>query len=97
MNIMPSISILTVAGAAIGILAILLWYVSREVRLEQAALVKARFAQLHESQLEAYEKARIDCYLSEVNTGRMTLEEAQRAASADRAAIHWTAIPWQGS
>jgi len=79
MNIMPSISILAFAGVATAIIAALLWCVSGEARFERANLSKARLAQLHRPQLGAYEKARIDRYLNEVNAGRMTFEEAQHA------------------
>ena len=83
MDIMPSTSILALAGTAIGILAIFLWYLSRAAQREQAALVKARFARLRESQLGAYEKARVDRYLNDVNASRPTPEEAQHGIAAE--------------
>jgi hypothetical protein len=69
----------------IALLAVLLLsYVSDKARHRKADLVKARLAQLREPQLGAYEKARIDRFLNEVNTGRMTFEEAQQARSCER-------------
>jgi hypothetical protein len=83
MDIMPSISILALAGAAIGIIAIFLWYLSRAARREHAALVKVHFAQLRESKLGACEKARVNRYLNDLNAGRLTPEEAQRGIAAE--------------
>ena len=83
MDILPSTSILALAAAAIGILAIFMWYLSRAARCEQAVLVKARLAQLRESQLGAYEKARVNRYLNDLNAGRLTPEEAQRGIAAE--------------
>ncbi len=83
MNVMPSISILAAEGGVIAILAALLWYVSWQARLERARLAKARLAHLHEPQLGAYEKARIERYLDEVHAGRMTFEQAQRAIATE--------------
>ena len=40
-------------------------------------------AQLREPQLGAYEKARIGRFLNEVNTGRMTFEQAQHAIGSE--------------
>lgn len=80
---MPSISILGSVGGTIAIIAARLWQVSRKSRLERARLIKARFADLHKPQLGAYEKARIERYLNEVNAGRMTCEEAQHAIATE--------------
>ena len=85
---MPSISILAAAGSAIAILAIWLWYVSRQARIELAHLVKARLARVHEPQLGAYEKARVGRYLNEVRAGRMTFEQAQRAIATEWIAVY---------
>ena len=78
MNIMPSISLLAAGGGVIAILAALLWYVLGQARLELA-----RLAHLHEPQLGAYEKARIERYLNEVHAGRMTFEQAQHAIATE--------------
>jgi hypothetical protein len=83
MNIMPSISILAAGGGVIGIPAALLWYVSWQARLKLARLAKARLAHLHEPQLGAYEKARIERYLNEVRAGQMTFEQAQHAIATE--------------
>jgi hypothetical protein len=83
MNTIPFILIFAVGGSVIGILAALLWCVSYKARDKKAALVKARLAQLREPQLGAYEKARIARFLNEVNTGRMTFEQAQHAIGAE--------------
>jgi hypothetical protein len=89
MNIMPSISILLAGSGLIAILAALLWYVSEQARLELARLAKARLAHMHEPQLGAYEKARIERYLNEVNAGRMTFEQAQQAIATEWIAAYW--------
>jgi len=73
---MSSISILGLAGVAIAILAPWLWHVSRRAQLEQTRLVKARLTHSHDSQLGAYEKARVERYLNEAHAGRMTFEQA---------------------
>ena len=83
MNTMPFVFILGVGAIVITILAALLWCVSYRARDEKAALVKARLAQLRETQLGAYEKARIDRFLNEVNAGRMTFEQAQHAIGSE--------------
>ena len=83
MNTIPFILIFAVGGSVIGILAALLWCVSYKARDKKAGLVKARLAQLREPQLGAYEKARIARFLNEVNTGRMTFEQAQHAIGAE--------------
>jgi hypothetical protein len=83
MNIMPSISLLAAGAGLIAILAALLWYVPGQARLELARLAKARLAHLHEPQLGAYEKARIERYLNEVHAGRMTFEQAQHAIATE--------------
>ena len=44
---------------------------------------KSPLAQLHEPQLGAYEKARVDRFLNEVNTRRMTFEQAQHAIGSE--------------
>jgi hypothetical protein len=82
MNTIPFIFILAVGASVIAILAASLWCVYK-ARDEKAALVKARLAQLREPQLGAYEKARIDRYLNEVNAGRMTFEQAQHAIGSE--------------
>src|SRR5260370_26556619 len=79
MNTMPFVFILGVGASVITILAALLWCVSYRARDEKAGLVKARLAQLRETQLGAYEKARIDRFLNEVNADRMTFEQAKNA------------------
>jgi hypothetical protein len=83
MNTMPFVFILGVGASVITILAALLWCVSYRARDEKAALVKARLAQLRETQLGAYEKTRIDRFLNEVNAGRMTFEEAQQGIARE--------------
>jgi hypothetical protein len=83
MNTMPFVFILGVGASVITILAALLWCVSYRARDEKAALVKARLAQLRETQLGAYEKARIDRFLNDVNAGRMTFEQAQHAIGSE--------------
>ncbi len=80
---MPSISILATGAGTIAILAVWLWFVSRQARLEQTRLAKARLAHLHQPQLGAYEKARIERYLNEIHAGRMTCEEAQHAIATE--------------
>jgi hypothetical protein len=88
MNTMPFVFILGVGASVITILAALLWCVSYRARDEKAALVKARLAQLRETQLGAYEKARIDRFLNEVNAGRMTFEQAQHAIATEWIAVY---------
>jgi len=83
MNTIPFIFILAFGASVIAILAALLWCVSYKARDKKAGLVKARLAQLREPQLGAYEKARIDRFLNEVNTGRMTFEQAQHAIGSE--------------
>jgi hypothetical protein len=83
MNTMPSIFILAAGATVIALLAALLSYVSDKARDKKADLVKARLAQLREPQLGAYEKARVDRFLNEVNTGRMTFEQAQHAIGSE--------------
>jgi hypothetical protein len=83
MNTMPFVFILGVGASVITILAALLWCVSYRARDEKASLVKARLAQLRETQLGAYEKARIDRFLNEVNAGRMTFEQAQQGIARE--------------
>jgi hypothetical protein len=81
MNTIPFI--LAVGASLIAILAALLWRASNKARNEKAGLVKVRLAQLRERQLGAYEKARIDRFLNEVNTGRITFEQAQHAIGSE--------------
>jgi hypothetical protein len=83
MNAMASIFILAAGATVIALLAALLSYVSDKAREKKARLAKARLAQLREPQLGAYEKARIDRFLNEVNTGRMTLEQAQQGIGSE--------------
>lgn len=83
MNIMPSILILAVGAAVIALLGALLSYVSDKTRDRKASLAKARLAQIGEPQLGAYEKARIDRFLNELNAGRMTFEQAQQAIGSE--------------
>jgi len=83
MNTMPFVFILGVGASVITILAALLLCVSYRARDEKATLVKARLAQLRETELGAYEKARIDRFLNEVNAGRMTFEQAQHAIGSE--------------
>jgi len=83
MNTMPSIFILAAGASVIALLAALLSYVSDKARDKKADLVKARLAQLREPKLGAYEKARVDRFLNEVNTGRMTFEQAQHAIGSE--------------
>jgi hypothetical protein len=83
MNAMFLISVLAAVVSAIAILAALRWYVSCKARDEKADLAKTRLASLREPRLGAYEKARIERFLDEVNSGRMTFEEAQYAIGAE--------------
>jgi hypothetical protein len=83
MNAMSLISILAAVASAIAILAALRWYVSGKARDEKADLAKTRLASLRELRLGACEKARIERFLDEVNSGRMTFEEAQYAIGAE--------------
>ena len=83
MNAMASIFILASGATVIALLAALLSYVSDKARDKKAGLAEARLAQLREPQLGAYEKARIDRFLNEVNTGRMTLEQAQQGIGSE--------------
>jgi hypothetical protein len=79
----PGLSIPGVAGGAIAFLAGCRSYISRRAHLVQARLAKARLAHLHQPQLGAYEKARVERYLNEVHAGRMTCEEAQLAIASE--------------
>jgi len=74
------------AGITIGILVAWLRHVSRRARLERTFLAEARLTHTHESKLGAYEKARVERYLNEVDAGRMTFGQAQHAI-----AIAWIA------
>jgi hypothetical protein len=80
---MPSISVLAAGAGTIAILAAWLWFVSRQARLEQTRLVKARLAHLNQPRFGGYEKARVERYLNEIHAGRMTCEEAQHAIATE--------------
>ena len=74
MNIVSSERCLSAQGRITGILA---------------GLVKTLPGQPREP-LGAYEKARIDRFLNEVNAGRMTSDEAQQAIGAEWIAAYGT-------
>ena len=61
-------SILGAAGSAITILPAWRPYVSRRAGLAEARLAKVRLAHLHQPQLGAYEKARVERYLNEIRS-----------------------------
>jgi uncharacterized protein with PIN domain len=83
MNTISCIVILVAGASAIALAAALLSYVSDRARSRKAKLVEARLAQQREPQIGAYEKARIERFLNEINTGRMTFEQAQHAIARE--------------
>jgi hypothetical protein len=81
MNTIPFSFIPAVGAGLIATLAALLWRISDKARDEKA--VRARLAQLRETQLGAYEKARIDRFLNGVNTGQVTFGRHFRRSHKD--------------
>lgn len=89
-------SILGDAGGAMTILRAWRPYVSRRADLAEARLAKVRLAHLHQPQLGAYEKARVERYLNEIRVGRMTYAEAQHAIASEWIAAYGPMVPNRG-
>jgi hypothetical protein len=83
MNSMLAISKRTGRVAVISMLADLRRRISRKIWLELNGRIRTRLGRAHETQLGAYEKARISRYLVEVNSGRMSCEDAQQSIAKE--------------
>ena len=64
--------------------------------LRRPASPTARLAHLHQPQLGAYEKARVERYLNEIRVGRMTYAEAQHAIASEWIAAYGPMVPNRG-